>query len=455
MSSNPNPKNDKKSRRPKWSRENPAYLESEVAWAEAGARFVPFRKTQLEAAIREDMKKVLDEVSKYAVDDRNMDWLVAGDTPTKVLGRVARALEFLRTDRSNDVEDVEDAEEVDEEDAEEVDEEVDEKVDSYEYGRTLVLDLAVENINGSTKTDDDIHACMIALVAAGRVQQAFDLARLAGALRCVRPFVADFKTVELIPSSGSPVRSVRPITRSLRQYRIITTLQQLLDKNEIPTKRRLCYKAFGAAKAEGLSVGTPNVNDTDFSKLLRRMSITRLIPDEPRCAKQKVMGTTYKLDLTGPGARIDAITTPAATPRQAPLIWDEPIYPHSGTPRLATVQSLLVRKRDGIFRLVGLNCRLIERAPGLYQLLSGTARVPTRQRPSPRHRAAYFDRDLTRIKEALGLVFDALLLQLQMTEPTTPGELDQFVEKLALLGLELGWARKQKQPMNPKPVEPG
>lgn len=436
MSSKPNRNNVETASGWIWSRENPAYLESEVALAKTGAHIVPFKKVQLELAIRDDMKLVLEDVSKYAVNDGNMDWLVDGDTPTKVLGRVARALEFLRDDRSNDVEDAE-------------------KVDSYEYGRLLILDLAVRKINGARKTDDDIHACMIALVAAGRVQKAFDLARLAGALRCVESFIAEFETVELIPRSGLPVKAVKPITRSLRQYRIITTLQQLLENNEIPTKRKLCYEAFGAAVGRGNTVGPPNVNDTDFSKLLRGMRITLHIPDEPRCDKKEIMGTTYRFDLNRGDARIGAPTPPAAAPRREPLIWDEPIYPHSGTPRLATVQSLLVRKRDGIYRLVGLNCRLLESTPGLYQLLSGTARLPARQRPSQREREAYFDRDLTRIKDALGLVYDALLLQLQTTEPTTLEELDQLVEKMALLGLELGWARKRKQPLNPRPVENG
>lgn len=426
MSSEPNSSNDESPKIQPWSRNHPAYLESELEMAQAGARVIPLRMTKLRAAVREDMKNVLEKISEEAADNENIAWLVDGGTRSEIRNRVARALEFLRFDLSNTSED-------------------EEAVDSFDHGRKLVLDLAVDTVNGSSLTPVPIHACMIALVAAGRVQEAYDLARFAGALKCIFELVSEFKTIELIDSSQKSVSAVKNITKYLHQYKILKTLQQFLLNDELPTKRKLCGATFGLDQAPRECVASPSVVSSEFSRRLREMKIAKLLPDEPRCAKQLATGTAYKLIPIAPRASIGASASSVATSSQKLLTWDEPIYPYSGTARLTAIQSLLVTKRDGIYRLAGFKCCLLARRDGRYQLLPGTARVSSRQQTSAEERESYFNRDLTRIKEALGLVYDAILLTIQMAEPTTPDELDHLVEEMGLIGLELGWVRKQQR----------
>ena len=435
----------------KWSPRHPIYLESEVELAKSGAGFVPYKMTQLRVAIREDMKRVLYKVSEYAASDTSMDWLTDGDEPGKIHARIARALQFIHHDSEDHGDDSADS------------------VDSYEYGRDRILDLALEKADGCEETVEDIHSCMIALIARGEIQQSFDLARLAGALKCVSPHNVIFERAEppskrrkaTSPRSGPDgLELEKPVSREQNQYLILTTLQGLLDKGEVPTKRALCSKTFGVSGDPRTKVGDPKMQKYQFSKVSAGMKIAKAVPDEPRDGSAKLVGTTYQFDL-----HRDPIAFPPMgvfefpiQNAKAPIVWDEPLSPHAEPSRLETTCAHLVKRRDGIYRLVNLNCRLLDRGDGRYQIIANSPRFKVDRRKSSNKRRVFFDRNLTRIKEALGVVYHALLLKFQMPEPTTPDELDRFVEKLSLTGIELGWARKRKMAWNPprmKPFPPG
>ncbi|MGL5016887.1 MAG: hypothetical protein ACRDBP_02040 [Luteolibacter sp.] len=432
----------------KWSSKHPLYLESEVEMANSGTHFVPYKLTQLQAAIKTDMRRALLKISQQAANDTCMDWLADGDEPDKIHYRIATALKYVHIDAETD-EDVN-------------------VTDSYEYGRDLILELALKKHEGTKETDNAIHSCMIALISEGRVQQAFDLARLAGALKSLNPKGGIFKRVEAIPTAknGDPRRfddgilQEKVISRELNQYKTLTFLQRFLDNGEVPTKRALCCEAFGVDGDEVPKVGNPRMKKDAFSKVLSGMKIAKAVPDEPRGGNSNLTGTTYRFDLKhGPSdsPRRDKVELhlPGAS---APLIWDEPLSPYAEPPRLTDLDCYFVKRRGNIYRLAKVRVHLLGGGNGFHRIGSIVPGIPIQRRKpliSPDTDSlsppdTYFDRNLMRIKEALGLVYHALLLQFQMLEPTKPCELDTFVEKLSLMGLELGWARKRKMAWNPR-----
>ncbi|MEY3897687.1 MAG: hypothetical protein RLZZ214_3208 [Verrucomicrobiota bacterium] len=436
----------------KWSSKHPLYLESEVEMDESKLRFIPYKLTQLQVAIKTDMKGILAKISQYAANDTSMDWLTDGDEPGKIQYRIATALKYVHIDAETD------------EDAD--------VTDSYQYGHDLILELALKKVEGTQETDNAIHSCMIALISKGRVQQAFELARLAGALKSSSPRGGVFTRAKAIPmaKNGSPrqlddgLAQEKAISREQNQYKTLIALQRILNNGEVPTKRALCCEAFGVEREKVTKVGVPRMEKAAFSKILSGMEIAKALPDEPRGGNSKLTGTTYKFDLKhGPsdspkGDKVERHLRGA----DAPIIWDAPLSPYAELSRLTALDCHFVKRRGNIYRLAKVRVHLLGGGNGFHRIGSIVPGIPIQRRKpliSPDTDSlsppdTYFDRNLTRIKEALGLVYHALLLQFQMLEPTKPCELDTFVEKLSLMGLELGWARKRKMAWNLRRMSP-
>jgi hypothetical protein len=317
--------------------------------------FIPLKRTQLETAIRTDMKVLLCDLAAYAKDNREINCLSTECNSSDTLMITAEALEFIHIDSCADNEGFKGS-------------------NSYEYGLNLVLEMALEFGRPPSWNFNQMHSCMIALIARGRVQQAYDLARLAGAL-------------EFMATSTEPYVKAKKMGEFIKRHKVLRQLESDLKNDQVPTHKALCFKTFGTKKAKDGVFGEALMGKPQFSRLIRGMEITKVLPHEPRYETPKVEGTIYKFDLN----------RKLSAPR-------------------------MVSSRDAK-RVVRPQLAPIE--------------TPLR----PTRRLHLFDSNLKRIQESLGPVYHLLLLQFQMPEPTNHRQLGRFVKRLSMLGLELGTAR--------------
>lgn len=282
------------------------YFQDEKEIVEAGGRLVPRVKTQLESAIRRDLEDILFKFANQAkpltkqketkshatetsgVHSSDMGWIEGEDDPENLAERVKLALEYI----AQDVQRFDEGGGV---------------LVSYDWGMTSVLDLGLDMLACAAQEApaekrrqmnrsiiNQILACMMALHAQGHAQEAFDLARLAGALKCITPAFLDPSGLADGESlQEGRVKVLGPVRNKLK---LLSALQSFVSVDEIPSKKALARRAF------------PSMDDSDFSKMLSTMQIGKLIPNNANHDGRSDQGQIWDVR---PG-RSDACPVPAS-----------------------------------------------------------------------------------------------------------------------------------------------
>lgn len=251
----------------KWPAQMP-YFDNERDQIDEGANVIPYTLSRLETAARQDMANLLIEFAEHARDESNMQWIEGNEEHGSMLARIGTSLEYC----------ISDAEALDEWGGE---------IISYDFGVTCVLDLAMCIIaarpdkEGNFERDqqdrtslvNQIHACMIALIARGEVQNAVDLARLAAALRCL---AVENDDVSIKEGHNKKVSTAR------EQLKILVVVISFIGVWEIPTKKAVRLEAFDN-----------RMDPARFSRLISGMAIVNALPDDPTNLGDKDSGKTF------------------------------------------------------------------------------------------------------------------------------------------------------------------
>lgn len=239
------------------TKKNYPYNASEQELLDQERPVLPKTLIELEAALKQDVFNLLGELASQAKDETNLGLIDGFENPENLYPRLESALKYIILDDVSR-------------------ENLGGKIYSYEYGKTKVFELAYivfksSVINGDKYDQTDIlflanqiHACMIALIAIGKVQQAFEIARLAGAIKCIKN-----------PDAEGAIKdgSLKKTSAQCTQIRILKVLIGFLNNNEIPSKMalRLEYNNSGM-----------KIYDAQFSRLLSKMKICKWLHDSQR-----------------------------------------------------------------------------------------------------------------------------------------------------------------------------
>ena len=241
---------------------NPILTDPEQARANANGNLFSERLAKLWVAWNADFREVIFTLGKHVENQSELPWLESFTSLSDIIARLGKSFEFI----------VSDCEGLKEFGGE---------VLSYEYGLQCILDsarIALTRSAGSNspmpESEDEagrlvieIQSCMMALIAQGYTQKAADLGRLAGACFWIKQHNAgeDEDTLK----AGSR----REYGKDIDRLRILLFLHSQLAQGNIPTKKALRQSAV------------PNKDQSNFTGLLRGMTIQPLLPDETKGRK--------------------------------------------------------------------------------------------------------------------------------------------------------------------------
>lgn len=351
------------------SKRNPVLTDDEQSRDDAGGSVLSHCLVRIQTACMQDFQEVLLELCAHVENETDMFWLQGDENLPNIVARLETSLAWI----------VADAEELEENGGE---------IRSYEAGLEFVIELAMAVLfepkaNNASQMGNacdlsdlvrKIQSCLIALIARGDVQKAFDLARLAGACRWVQRYMNEEKFVR--PGARNDLSS-HP-----NKLKLLVELARWLKQGRIPTHKALRIAVFPAGKDPG-----------DFNDLLKGMRIHAELPKESTGRGNPEKGSLH------PGQVIKvekAMSERTASPDFV---------------KFSDVQEEIAEK-------------------------IGTVTLTAQQSLQPSGDPLLVDSEVRRIKESLGPVYSLLLIQFGMGEIEEAEKLELFVKHLDDLGLK-------------------